>query len=90
MLTNQGIRGILHPILERESSTLGEFPMRIEDELNAYVRKFLAQYETNGEGGYDGVDEKLVAMQRSGWCLREVEEGESRMLQETATMRFVG
>ncbi len=61
-----------------------------EEELGTYGEAFLAQYPRNEKGGFDGAEEDPVAMQRIGLYLQEVEEGEARMFQESATMRFVG
>ena len=59
-------------------------------EYKTYGEEFLAQYPTNEKGGFDAVPEDVVALQRIGRCLKDVEEGELRMLQESATIRFVG
>ncbi|HPO13486.1 MAG TPA: hypothetical protein PLI09_08580 [Candidatus Hydrogenedentes bacterium] len=64
--------------------------MQVEEEFKTFGEEFLAQYPRNEQGGFDGVGEDMVAKQRIGWCLKEVEEGEIRMFQESATMRFVG
>ncbi len=60
------------------------------EEFRTYGEEFLAQYSKNAQGGFDGTGEDLVATQRIGWYLKEVEDGEARMFQESATMRFVG
>lgn len=60
------------------------------EEFANYGEQFLAQYPRNPQGGIDGADEDLDTLQRIGYFLREVEEGEARMLQESALMRFEG
>jgi hypothetical protein len=65
-------------------------PTEAEKEFRTYGEEFLARYKRNSQGGFDGADEDVVALQRIGWCLKDVDEGEARMFQESATMRFVG